>query len=69
MCVPVSHAPISCFGTVHLPRQTLSVLFCIDMAAVFSVVRDQLEINLLHTRTNTVGHDSQYGTCGRHFRR
>jgi hypothetical protein len=45
MCVPVSPAPIIFFGTLDLPRRSLSVLYCFDMAAVFSVVRDHLEIN------------------------
>lgn len=57
------------FGTLDLPRRSLSVLYCFDMAAVFSVVRDHLEINLLHIRTTTVGHDPQSGTCGRHLRK
>jgi hypothetical protein len=41
---PVSPAPIIIVGTVNLPRQILNVLYCIDMAAVFSVVRDHLKI-------------------------
>lgn len=66
---PVSPAPIIFFITTNMPRQTLSVLYCFDMVAVFSVVRDHLEINLLHIRTTTIGHDPQSGTCGRHLRK